>query len=402
MFHRTHTWLFLFAIFGCATKPGVRFDEDAAAADAPSCPSGSFQCAGNVQFSCDDRGQPVDMMTCRMGTTCFSGLGCRTCRPGLTRCSTTPGNEQQIESCNTEGTGWSPGPSCGGDGMTCTSGRCVSRCDESALGRSYLGCDYWPTVTPNNQLGSAFDFAVVLSNPQTYPVNATITGGNLATPRSITLMPGAIETVSLPWVQDLIQRNVSFAGCPSPGHPACQSAPPAVSALRRNGAYHVHTNGPVAAYQFNPLNFRSPEGHASFTNDASLLLPQGVLTRRYIVSTWPNWVVNRTTGPVTIGGFVSVVAVTGETTSVTVRPTTQVSAGSGVATIAPGAQMTFTLQAGDVLQLVGSGAGDLTGTTITSTLPVAVFVGHDCTNVPQSRPACDHLEEQLFPGDVTM
>jgi hypothetical protein len=31
---------------------------------------------------------------------------------------------------------------------------------------------------------------------------------------------------------------------------------------------------------------------------------------------------------------------------------------------------------------------------------VAVFVGHDCTNVPPNRPACDHLEEQLFPNEA--
>jgi hypothetical protein len=46
---------------------------------------------------------------------------------------------------------------------------------------------------------------------------------------------------------------------------------------------------------------------------------------------------------------------------------------------------------------LGVGAGDLTGTTIESSQPVAVFVGHDCTTVPSDRPASDHLEEQLLP-----
>jgi hypothetical protein len=31
---------------------------------------------------------------------------------------------------------------------------------------------------------------------------------------------------------------------------------------------------------------------------------------------------------------------------------------------------------------------------------VAVFVGHDCTQMPIGRVACDHLEEQLFPLEV--
>jgi hypothetical protein len=40
---------------------------------------------------------------------------------------------------------------------------------------------------------------------------------------------------------------------------------------------------------------------------------------------------------------------------------------------------------------------DLTGTTIESSQPVAVFVGHQCTGVPCDVLYCDHLEEQLFP-----
>jgi hypothetical protein len=43
------------------------------------------------------------------------------------------------------------------------------------------------------------------------------------------------------------------------------------------------------------------------------------------------------------------------------------------------------------MQLVGEGAGDLTGSTIEADHPVAVYVGHDCTNVPFDRVACDHL-----------
>ena len=365
------------------------------------CTPGMILCSGNQRYECNDMGESINQMACPSGTLCFAGVGCRTCMPNLSRCGVAAGHEQQIETCRADGTAWVPGATCdGAQGQTCVGGRCVSRCDDAALGRSYLGCDYWPTITANSQLGSAFEFGVVLSNPQTYAVQATITGGALTASRTVNLAPGAIETVVLPWVQELIQRNTAFAGCPSPGHATCRGANPARSVLRRGGAYHVHTNGPIAAYQFNPLTYRSPEGYASFTNDASLLLPQGVLTQRYTVSTYPNWGARTATGTVYLGGFASIVAVTGESTMVTVRATAQVAVGDGVAPIPPGAQATFSLQQGDVLQLVGTGDGDLTGTTITSNLPVAVFVGHDCTNVPAARPACDHLEEQLFPNET--
>jgi hypothetical protein len=400
----------LAAIVGCTSQPpSVVYDGDADTGDAgplfdngpQRCTVGAILCSGNRRYECGADGEAVAAMDCPAGTLCFAGLGCRVCMPGLSRCGITAGREQQVESCRADGGGWNPGPTCDtAQGMACTGGRCASRCDEAALGRSYLGCDYWATVTPNSQLGTAFDFAVVLSNPQTYPVQASITGGGLTTPRQLTLAPGAIETVSLPWVQELVQRNTAFVGCRRPGDPACLGANPARSALRRNGAYHVRANGPIAAYQFNPLTYQSPAGLASFTNDASLLLPQGVLTQRYTVSTYPNWGARSATGTIYLGGFAAIVAVTGESTTVTVRPTAQIAVGEGVAPIPPGSQASFTLQPGDVLELVGTGAGDLTGTAITSDLPVAVFVGHDCTNVPGARPACDHLEEQLFPNET--
>jgi hypothetical protein len=365
------------------------------------CTTGQILCSGNTQYTCDDQGMAVGQMDCRAGTTCFTGVGCRTCMPGLSRCAPETGREAQTQTCAMDGSGWSNGPMCNGaEGLTCVGGRCVSRCDQAALGRSYLGCEYWAAVTPNSQLSGSFQFAVVLSNPNPYAVTASISGGALPTPRAVNLAPNAVQTEILPWVQELIQNDPSFPGCRGPGDPTCRGTNPARSALRAGGAYRIRANGPIAAYQFSPLTYQSPQGYASFTNDASLLLPQGVLTTRYTVSTMPNWAARSTTGAVYLGGFVSVVATTGESTTVTVRASAQISVGTGVAPIAPGATATFNLQQGDVLQLVGTGVGDLTGTTITSNLPVAVFVGHDCTNVPTARPACDHLEEQLFPNET--
>lgn len=365
------------------------------------CTPGQVLCSGNTQYTCDSDGQPVGQRDCPTGTTCFMGVGCRVCMPGLSRCSPTPGMQQHTETCAMDGSRWMPGAVCSdAEGLMCVGGRCVSRCDQAALGRSYLGCEYWATVTANSQLATSFQFAVVLSNPNPYAVQASITGGGLTMARGIQLAPGAVHTEVLPWVPELLQNNPTFVGCRAPGDPTCRGTDPARSALRRNGAYRIRTNGPIAAYQFNPLTYQSPQGYASFTNDASLLLPQGVLTTRYTVSTLPNWAARSAAGTVYLGGFVSIVATTGESTTVTVRPTAQIAVGNGVSPIAPGSTASFTLHQGDVLQLVGTGAGDLTGTTVTSNLPVAVFVGHDCTNVPSARPACDHLEEQLFPNET--
>lgn len=395
--------LFLMGILSaaqCSPRPPDTYNAgDGGAYDSGTvtCTPGMVLCNGNERYECESDGTVINRQACG-GTTplCFPGVGCRTCRPGSSRCN--PSMPQQIQTCRSDGMGYDDGPTCSADnGQTCSGGACTDRCSDSALGRSYLGCDYWPTVTANSQLDPLFEFAVVLSNPQTYAVRATISGGALPSPRTLMLAPNAVQTVTLPWVPELIQFNPTNRGCRGTEIGGCPGANPARSALRTGGAYHVHSNGPIAAYQFNPLNFERTGGYHSFTNDASLLLPQGVLTQRYVVSTASNW---RTSSGVTLGGFVSIVGVSGESTTVTVRLTATISGGTGVAAAPAGSTQTYRLQPGDVVQLVGTGDGDLTGTVIDSTLPVAVFVGHDCTNVPQSRPACDHVEEQLLPNET--
>ncbi len=388
-------------LLGCAAEQPAGFTvaRDAGTRDtgsSGSCEAGRVYCAGNQTYTCDANHQAINMQACAApAATCVPDRGCLVCAPQTSRCN--PTNPQQIQTCHADGSGWTNGATCdAANGASCVGGACVDRCSQSATGRSYLGCDYWPTVTANTALDPHFSFAVVVSNPQTYAVHVSVTGGSLTAPQELDLAPGAIQTVTLPWVTDLIQFNPRNPGCRALPGEMCLGAAPAVSVLRRGGAYHLHSNGPVAAYQFNPLTFERTGGYYSFSNDASLLLPQGVLTQHYTASTWPNaYSIGGTSG-----GFVAIVAVTGESTDVTVNPTCAVSAGAGVPALAPGADHTFSLQAGDVLELLGTGPGDLTGSVIRASQPVAVFVGHNCTTVPDGRPACDHLEEQLLPNET--
>ncbi len=188
------------------TGPVVRID---GGPDGGMCVPGRFYCEGSsVAFTCDEGGQVASRVTCSGATaTCVEGLGCRACAPNAARCS--PDNSLQTQRCRMDGSGWEDGALCKAqDGASCVAGNCTDRCSDSSLGRSYLGCSYWPTVTPNSQLDPTFRFAIVLANPQTYSVRATITGGNLTTPRTIALDPGAIETVELPWVAELYRGGV--------------------------------------------------------------------------------------------------------------------------------------------------------------------------------------------------
>src|SRR3954465_3101163 len=50
-------------------------------------------------------------------------------------------------------------------------------CADAALQKSYVGCDYWPTVT-GNPVWNEFDFAVVVANTGTTDATVTVTGPN--------------------------------------------------------------------------------------------------------------------------------------------------------------------------------------------------------------------------------
>ena len=63
------------------------------------------------------------------------------------------------------------------------------------------------------------------------------------------------------------------------------------------------------------------------------------------------------------------------------------------------AKVTYTLDAGDVLELVTSNGSsyDLTGSIVQSTAPVQIIVGNPCTFAGDQNGSCDHVEETVLP-----
>lgn len=415
----------------------VRQSRDAGHADGGGptmCAAGvSVFCSGNLEVLCNPDGSEGARRDCTLGGgICAPGLGCRACLPGRRTCV---GNDAVM--CNADGSGSTPLETCdAAAGETCNplTGTCASPCTAAEASNSYIGCEYWPTPTSNNGLSrDDFAFAVVVSNPQTVAAEVTITRGG-STVATRTVAAGGTEAITLPWVDGL---NV----------PRGDEA----SALVRGGAYRLRSTLPVTVYQFNPLEFRvthdcvdedpaSPDyGNGecfSYSNDASLLLPTHVMTGNYLVSSYPTQITQITQydifGPVSNivrgPGFVSVTAVDEGSTSLTVTFSAPVIASVDGAVRAYGAGETgnFTLQQGDVLQLLSSSPSDctpaltdvitnargetvarydycdptgydLTGTEIRSAGRLAVIGGHACSFVPWHRWACDHLEETMFP-----
>ncbi len=391
----------LFVLAACSAGPTGFTDagpRDGRAGDSSrACTSSEYTCLGDTAFHCDSSGNRTGSgIDCRaQGLACVQLIGCAACQPGQRRCSLD--NPQQTQQCATDGSAWVDGAACNeAAGQSCSGGLCQDRCNPTEL--TYLGCEYWPTITPNSQLTNDFSFAIALANPQTYPVTVSISGGALRSPINRTLDPGSVSTIQLPWVQELAQLTLDpVNGCA--GEPCL-----GVSAQVTNGAYHVQSNGPIAAYQFNPLTYQAGSSY-SYTNDSSLLLPTRVLTSHYMAVAHDNWAARDQLGNPTryiLGGFISIVGVSGAEsgTNVTVHLSSPVTGGTGV-TPSGATTRTFVLRQGDVVQLVGAQAGqDLTGTVIDADHPVAVFTGNDCTNMPADRPACDHIEEQLFPNET--
>jgi hypothetical protein len=310
------------------------------------------------------------------------------------------------------GSGSSSGVSLVGDGATAGEGGVYhdpTTCAEAQSSHSYIGCDYWPTITANN-VWSVFDFAVVVANAGMAAADITVTGP-ASTNTKATVAPGQLTKIYLPWVSVL--KGVDWDTCTA-------ATPFSASVLARSAAYHLVSSVPVTVYQFNALEyvgqggaagkdwtscpgaqtcdiFGGPAGCYSFSNDASLLLPTTAMTGNYRVTGHPGW------GAAMLGSNTTITATANNTTvNVKVSSTGQIIAGGGIATTGPSGTLTVSMNAGDVLELVGDAtdASDLSGSLVQATQPVQVITGVACLNVPDNGPACDHVEETNLPAET--
>jgi hypothetical protein len=304
-----------------------------------------------------------------------------------------------------------------GDGSTDDEGGLTgdpTTCAEAESSHSYIGCDYWPTVTAN-VAWSIFDFAAVVANAGANTANITVTGpGNVN--QTATVAPGSLAKIYLPWVKPLKGADMDSCGA--------ATAMPA-SILAYSSAYHLVSSVPVTVYQFSALEYSDqggptgkdwstcpgtttacpateggndqPIGCYSYTNDASLLLPSTAMTGNYRVTGHGGW------GPASIGAVVAITATAnGTTVNMKVSSTGQVIAGGGITATGAGGTLTLNMNAGDVAELVGgpTDAIDLSGSLIQATKPVQVITGLPCLDVPDTAEACDHVEESNFPAET--
>ncbi len=287
-------------------------------------------------------------------------------------------------------------------------------CAEAAAAKTYVGCDYWATPGANI-VQDVFDFAIAVANVGNEPANVEVTSRN-DMKWNITVGPGSLGKVFLPWVQELKGNSIQSVTS---------------SMIAKNSAYHVVSDRPVVVYQFSPLQFRAqggPEGKNwsgckkqlgaddcySYTNDASLLLPSTAMTGSYRIMGsygFSRRPIDETTqkpdpSKEPLPGYAPYFLVTatqnGTTVNVKLGPKGKVVAGGGVPAADANGTVSFTLDAGDIAQVV-SGVGrdfDLSGSLLDADKPVQVITGVPCIDFPLDVIACDHIEETVFPAQT--
>lgn len=321
------------------------------------------------------------------------------------------GGKSTFESGGNGGDGAS-GPGSGGDGgglLTVGAGGSgnggpggdPTTCAEAAMYRTYIGCDFWPTPV-SNMVWSVFDYAVVAANAGDKPADITVTRGN-TTVATATVAPNDLATIYLPWIPEL----------KGPETDECGYVTSTLSNSLRvaDGAYHLVSTNPVTVYQFNALEY-GPQGGPpgkdwsacpayscangidcySYTNDASLLLPSTAMTGNYRVASYKGWLQAQ------MGAYFAITGTQNATkVQVKVSGLGQVLGGPGVAATGANGLLEFTLDAGEVVEVVNAYTADPAGSLVYADKPVQVIAGIPCVYIPDGNPACDHLEESVFP-----
>src|SRR5262249_38050919 len=159
--------------------------------------------------------------------------------------------------------------------------------------------------------------------------------------------------------------------------PGGQMMPLTASARVDVGSYHLVSSRPVIAYQFNPLEYQAQGGPPgkdwggckySYTNDASLLFPTTAARNVY-----------RVTAQRAPKGWNAWLAVTGieEGTEVTIAPGdwASIAPGGGLPAIGADSSAKFSLDAGDVMEIVSppDTAVDFSGAIVTSSKPIQLI-----------------------------
>lgn len=389
------------------TAPGATCE----AGQCTICEPGERQCGGTAVLACSADGTDWISTPCAEGERCVDGddgaicvenvcqpreQSCIEGEPSMRRICAADGSRLVESPCP-------PGTTCRGNGV------CLNSCDVAANDRLGVGCEYWFT-----QLPTGGDVLATGKHPSLVVVNAE------AQPVAIHLLASHREE---PIVEGIVL----------PGRGAIEVQLPVVQRTGtsiRDGAFRLLSTGPVSARLVARIHGGTLEGCACLASECApddpCIVPGGdgagatLLPLHLLVdeegegSNYVAWSPRHQVAPTDRPGLIAIVA-TRDDTEVHVDFSTATAPGSGPGALpafAPGERGTFTLDAGEVLQIATAAAGNrrtvvaggfarteyvdahFAGTVVRSSAPVAVFAGADGHRLPLDG-GTDPVLEQL-------
>jgi hypothetical protein len=283
----------------------------------------------------------------------------------------------------------------------CAAGKCAAACDAAVASKGSLGCNY--VVATPSFLPSILPpcFAVFMANGWGKAATITVSRGGqsfdatkfaripvqgqpeTAWPllTSAGLPPGEVAVLFISG--DPNSQNLTPLRCPVPSAVASASA---VTGTGKGSAWTIATSVPVTAYDILPYG-----GASSYLPSAELLYPTTAWGKNYLGVLPPAGY--RDNGP-----FWGQIVAAEDGTSIDILPNVDLPAGTGVAAAPRNAVTKYTLNAGEYIQF--QGGGDMSGSVISSTKPVA-FTGGNGYICYQSQTStgggCDSAHQQIPP-----
>ncbi len=193
------------------------------------------------------------------------------------------------------------------------------------------------------------------------------------------LAPGGVAILFLAY--SFAFGNVA---CPVP---AAIGHGPQLSGTGTNYAFHITTDNPVVAYQMLPYG-----GGSAAATGASLLLPTTAWGQSYIAASAYDTYSGAPPISIPMGPSHNFVAMEDGTT-VTIKPTSNIDAGGGMAAGTMGQPYSVTLMKGQYLQITQN--NPLSGSPVTSSQPIGELGGHQIMSI--DRCCGDHGEQMLAP-----
>ncbi len=249
-------------------------------------------------------------------------------------------------------------------GNTLNLGPISLSCAAGSCAYSSGGTEFWLTFPSNYAPDTNHPPQALLYLSGVPGTVGSVSMPNLASPfiASFTIPAGGLATVPLPASADLGAAN---------------------DMIQSNGVHIVASAG-ITVDAFD---------HVAFSTDAYLALPTKALGTLYMVLGYKNVSV----GAPELNGSEFAIVAGQDNTDVTIVPSTTVGVHPS------GIPFNIRLMTGQTYQLrsANDAPADLSGTTIASSLPIAVFGGHQCAGIPSANVFfCDYVVEQLLPTSV--